>query len=48
MLLLCSQITYCTEQYKTKWLYLRALHLIFYKALLGPLKWGRKAWQRHL
>ena len=42
MLFLCSQITYCTEQYKTKSLYLRALHLIFYKARLGPFKWGRK------
>lgn len=56
MLFLCSQITYCTVQCKTKWLmkndkawlYLRDLHLIFYKACLGPLKWGRKAWQQHL
>ena len=47
MLFLCSQITYGTEQYKTKWLYRRD-HLIFYKACLGLLKWGRKAWQRHL
>jgi len=30
------------------WLYLRDLHLIFYKACLGPLKWGRKAWQQHV
>lgn len=47
-LFLCSQITHCIEHYRKKGLYLRAFHLIFYKPCLSPLKWGRKAWQRHL
>lgn len=47
-LFLCSQIMHCIEHYKKKRLYLKALHLIFYKPCLSPLKWGRKAWQRYL